>query len=495
MNYFEQIREEVYSWVRRGNDNPYEAVLLRASGDNTAWMEEYGLPVLPQERQLAEFLFAYDAEQLALMGNRIVDAFLHGFISQSRDRAGRTLVRFSYQLGQEAIAREVYFALVQKGLEPSVQKPGCLTCEKTDRTVYNMADCLEKCAAYEAAFQQYDAQMRNTCGMIGIIQFGEAPPEPGETQGTRQQRELTAKLNGYKRGLESERIPPATISFCKVAFPNLFAGERFEEIFQDVFQMNLQNSEPYERMQQTVIDALDLCAEIRVVGRGENRTDLTIRLLELRDSSKQSNFLNCGGDLNIPYGEVFTTPVLEGTNGLLHVREVYLSGIPYRELELTFRDGYLVRADSADGAAYVKRNLLNPHDTLTAGEFAIGTNTSAYAIALRYGLLPRIPILWLEKMGPHLAIGDPCFARGEDACVFNLYDGKEMTARENERTARRDKDREVYYNKHVDITIPFQDIGALYGVAQNGERHMIVKDGRFVLSGTEGLNEGLEEPA
>jgi leucyl aminopeptidase (aminopeptidase T) len=175
------------------------------------------------------------------------------------------------------------------------------------------------------------------------------------------------------------------------------------------------------------------------------------------------------------------------------VQEVYLSGVPYRELELEFHDGYLARVDSGDGADYVKRHLLYPHETLTAGEFAIGTNTSAYAIARRYGLLPRIPILWLEKMGPHLAIGDPCFARGEDAGVFNLYDGKEMTARENERTAERDSGKEIYYNKHIDITIPYQDIGSLYGVAHDGEECMIVRTGRFVLPGAEGLNEGLEE--
>lgn len=495
MNWHDRAMAEVFSFIRCGGDNPYERVLLKASGADTAWMDEYGLPVLPQERQLAKFLFDYDAEALAGMGARIADAFLHGFISQNRDRAGRTLVRFSYQIGQEAIAREVYFALVRQGLVPSVQKPGGLTREEPEAPVRNSLEWMKRHAAYKAACQRYDAGLRNTCGMIGMIQFGEEPTAPHAPKGTRRQRELSAKLAGDKRGLESERIQPATISFCKVAFPNVFAGERFEEIFSDVFRMNLRNSEPYERMQQAVIDALDCCEEIRVVGHGQNRTDLTIRLRELRDPKTQSNFLNCGDDLNIPYGEVFTTPVLAGTNGLLHVREIYLSGVPYRELELAFRDGYLVRAGSSEGAEYVRRNLLHPHETLTAGEFAIGTNTSAYAIARRYDLLPRIPILWLEKMGPHIAIGDPCFARGEDACVFNLYDGKEMTARENERTAKRTNGGEIYYNKHVDITIPFQDIGALYGVARGGKQYMIVQDGRFVLPGTEGLNEGLEEPA
>ena len=38
----------------------------------------------------------------------------------------------------------------------------------------------------------------------------------------------------------------------------------------------------------------------------------------IENREQQTNFMNCGGDLNIPYGEVFTTPQLKGTNGLLH---------------------------------------------------------------------------------------------------------------------------------------------------------------------------------
>ena len=94
-------------------------------------------------------------------------------------------------------------------------------------------------------------------------------------------------------------------------------------------------------------------------------------------------------------------------------------------------------------------------------------------------------------MGPHIAVGDPCFARGEDAPVYNLYDGKEMTARENERTAQRKVDGQFYTNIHTDITLAFDELARLDGVRADGVRVPILANGRFVLPGTELLNEPL----
>ena len=36
---------------------------------------------------------------------------------------------------------------------------------------------------------------------------------------------------------------------------------------------------------------------------------------------------------------MFTSPVLEGTKGVLHVSHVYLNGLSYDDLEITFKDG------------------------------------------------------------------------------------------------------------------------------------------------------------
>ena len=96
-------------------------------------------------------------------------------------------------------------------------------------------------------------------------------------------------------------------------------------------------------------------------------------------------------DVNIPVGEVFTSPVLEGTNGVLHVSRVYLDGLQYKDLELKFKDGKIVDyrcgnfKDEEEGRRYIFDNVLKNHDTLPLGEFAIGTNTTAYAAGKNTG--------------------------------------------------------------------------------------------------------------
>ena len=49
---------------------------------------------------------------------------------------------------------------------------------------------------------------------------------------------------------------------------------------------------------------------------------------------KETNFENCVADVNIPVGEVFTSPQLAGTEGVLHVSRVFLNELEYRDLSL-----------------------------------------------------------------------------------------------------------------------------------------------------------------
>ena len=91
----------------------------------------------------------------------------------------------------------------------------------------------------------------------------------------------------------------------------------------------------YERIQQTIIETLDTCQWVEIKGCNGNETDLIIHLHELEDIKKQTNFENCVADVNIPVGEVFTSPVLAGTGGVLHVKKVYLNGLQFKDLKLS----------------------------------------------------------------------------------------------------------------------------------------------------------------
>ena len=128
-----------------------------------------------------------------------------------------------------------------------------------------------------------------------------------------------------------------------------------------------------------------------------NRTDMHIQLYPITDPQKEAIFENCVADVNIPVGEVFTSPVLEGTHGTLHVSRVFLNELEYHNLEMTFEDGMIKTYtctnfdNEEENREYLKANVLYHYDTLPIGEFAIGTNTTAYMTAKKYDIGSRFP--------------------------------------------------------------------------------------------------------
>ena len=146
-----------------------------------------------------------------------------------------------------------------------------------------------------------------------------------------------------------------------------------------------------------------------------------------------------------------------------------------------------------EGKKLIRQEILKNHDTLPMGEFAIGTNTTAYAMAERYGIGEKLPILIAEKMGPHFAVGDTCYSWSEDSPVYNP-DGREVIARDNEVSILRKEDvSKAYFGCHLDITIPYSELGDIVAVRPDGTEAYVIRDGRFAAEGTERLNEALED--
>ena len=128
---------------------------------------------------------------------------------------------------------------------------------------------------------------------------------------------------------------------------------------------------------------------------------------------------------------MFTSPVLKGTEGLLHVMKVCIDGITYKNLRIRFQDGMITEyccenfPTEAENKAFLKDVLLRDLETLPIGEFAIGTNTVAYAMGIRYDVQEKLPILIAEKTGPHFAVGmdAPVCAMEDESAIF-IKDGK-----------------------------------------------------------------------
>ena len=67
-------------------------------------------------------------------------------------------------------------------------------------------------------------------------------------------------------------------------------------------------------------------------------------------------------------------------------------------------------------------------------------------------------------------------------------------ARDNEHTLkyRRVDPLKAYFNCHTDITLPYEELSEIASVDAEGGRHVIIKNGLFVVPGTEELNKPLE---
>jgi aminopeptidase len=178
---------------------------------------------------------------------------------------------------------------------------------------------------------------------------------------------------------------------------------------------------------------------------------------------------------------------------------IFEDTLKYMDLNLTFKDGYVADYtcsnfdNEMDNREYVKENLMECHKELPLGEFAIGTNTEAYIMAQKYGIIDVLPVLIIEKMGPHFAIGDTCFSWSEDLPVYNVLNKKEIVARDNDKSILRKQDvSKAYTGVHTDITLPYEEIGFISVITNDGNKIDIIRNGRFVLEGTEELNKPLD---
>ena len=359
-----------------------------------------------------------------------------------------------------------------------------------------------KLSVIKTAYETYKDLAGVFAGPAVMETFGENPFEPQAREEcpvlSDKQKELSVYLDNEAARITNQYIKGEERSFTIIAYPVPEIGEHFPEIFAQTVKINTLDYELYKEIQQKIIDVLDMAEYVEVKGRKGNTTDIRVSIMPIGNPEKETVFENCVADVNIPLGEVFTSPVLKGTCGRLNVSRVYLNDICFDNLTMEFKDGMISGyscnnfQDEAQNRALIKQTILFEHETLPMGEFAIGTNTTAYVMANKYNIVYKLPILIVEKMGPHFAVGDTCYSWSEDTKVYNP-DGKEIISRDNEVSLLRKEDvGKAYFNCHTDITIPYEEIGAVTAVWRDGSRHDIIINGRFVLEGTEELNRAFE---
>lgn len=535
-NYFEDVEqleydnvyETVYSYEKDNTeiftdlmiedrinpDNKFAVdIVMNSDLNDLRYLYKYGEHVGFNELKMAEFLNSLSQEEIDRLANVYTEGYRIGFINTGKDISKKGTVDIRYSLGFERIIRSAIFNFKKMGLEPVIYQVGYTTTSPNRQYAYDHRydDALYLDKAYikrklEVSRHAYESRKQLAGKMAGpaVIEiFGETPFEPENKKQayalSEEQQKLKSEYITEYQTMVQEYIKGDERSFTIIAFPIPEFGDDFEQMFKETVKINTLDSEIYGKVQQNIIDALDQAEYVKVLGKGDNKTNMKVQMHDLKNPLKETNFENCLADVNIPLGEVFTSPKLNGTEGILHVSQVYLNDLKYNDLQITFEDGKIKDYTcknfdtEEENKKFIKQNVMFNHETLPIGEFAIGTNTTAYMVAKKYHVVYKLPILIVEKMGPHFAVGDTCYSFEEDIKTYNP-DGKEIVARENEVSALRKTDiKKAYFGCHTDITMPYDELGEITAVRKDGSEITIIKDGRFVLEGTELLNEPLEE--
>ena len=535
-NYFEDVEqleydnvyETVYSYEKDNTeiftdlmiedrinpDNKFAVdIVMNSDLNDLRYLYKYGEHVGFNELKMAEFLNSLSQEEIDRLAKVYTEGYRIGFINTGKDISKKGTVDIRYSLGFERIIRSAIFNFKKMGLEPVIYQVGYTTTSPNRQYAYDHRydDALYLDKAYikrklEVSRHAYESRKQLAGKMAGpaVIEiFGETPFEPENKKQayalSEDQQKLKSEYITEYQTMVQEYIKGDERSFTIIAFPIPEFGDDFEQMFKETVKINTLDSEIYGKVQQNIIDALDQAEYVKVLGKGDNKTNMKVQMHDLKNPLKETNFENCLADVNIPLGEVFTSPKLKGTEGILHVSQVYLNDLKYNDLQITFEDGKIKDYTcknfdtEEENKKFIKQNVMFNHKTLPIGEFAIGTNTTAYMVAKKYHVVYKLPILIVEKMGPHFAVGDTCYSFEEDIKTYNP-DGKEIVARENEVSALRKTDiKKAYFGCHTDITMPYDELGEITAVRKDGSEITIIKDGRFVLEGTELLNEPLEE--
>jgi len=134
--------------------------------------------------------------------------------------------------------------------------------------------------------------------------------------------------------------------------------------------------------------------------KGKKHVHVTAPGTDLELSIEGRPFINCASKVNVPDGEIFTSPVENSANGYVHYSFPTLhEGFEVSGIRLEFKDGKVVNASADKNEDFLIKKLDTDPGARYLGEFAIGTNERIDRFTGQ--------ILFDEKIGGsfHMAVG------------------------------------------------------------------------------------------
>jgi aminopeptidase len=269
-------------------------------------------------------------------------------------------------------------------------------------------------------------------GSNNITEMSDVPPEK-------------MKLIGRKmRPVQDQRVKKTkwvvlrwpTSSMAQLAG---MSTEAFEDFYFDVCTLDYRKLQPGMKALQRLMEKTD---RVQIRGPGT----------DLRFSIKGIPAVICGGDRNIPDGEVFSCPVKDSVEGHItfNAPSIY-QGIAFDGIRLDFKDGKIVDATSNE-TQKLNKILDSDPGARYVGEFSLGFNPRVFE--------PMRDILFDEKI----------------AGSFHLTPGQAYEEADNGNRSQ------VHWDM-VSIQRPDYGGGEIYF-----DGKLVRKDGRFLLNQLRSLN-------
>ena len=320
----ERVREMVCP------ENNFAAAILRtADFTDLRYLYAYGEYVGENELKMAEFMNSLPEETINTMADTYTEGYRIGFEVTGKDLSRKSTVDVRYQLGFERMMRRALENFEKMGLQPviyraassilynpSIYKNGFYSVSPNRQYEFDHKDdkalfldkmyCSRKLEVMHTAFEKYKKEARGYAGPAVVETFGEKEFEPvNKPESLKMTDEQSALLveNRTQMGqLQRQYIIEEERSFTIIAFPIPEVGDCFEELFRETIQINTLDYKKYQRIQQTIIDALDQADHCEIKGCNGNHTDLKVNLWKLKNPAKETIFENCVAGCEHPRG-------------------------------------------------------------------------------------------------------------------------------------------------------------------------------------------------
>ena len=340
-DYSEVFLEHSFREMLDENCSVYLDIVMYSDLDDDRYLYRYGRNITENEKKTRRLLQTFSEEEIEAMAATYTEGYRKGFELAGKDLSKKGTVEIRYAVGFERMIRAAVRQFEKMGLHAIIRTKGVETTPVNRQYLYDHQNdeglFLDKnivgrrLEVTRNVFEKYKEQAAKMAGPAVLEIFGEdgftPVNKPENITLTEKQQKLNVEYNNEYVQIYYQYIPGEERSFTIIAYPVAEIGSDYEQIFRETMRINNLDPELYGKIQDKIIQALDQAEYVIVHGKGENCTDMKVNLHELKDPQKQTNFENCLADVNIPLGEVFTSPVLTGTEGILNVSRVYLNGL------------------------------------------------------------------------------------------------------------------------------------------------------------------------